>query len=326
MMEIDSTRKGVSVDDRALLKLIYRGRPETIAELATIAHLDIPELEAALRRLATHGAISIRGNLLEYANPSVWTAAAVETESRALRTATDDATARIESLVAHLPEMLRHWSVGEASGEPVPFFTRHGPRAAEDLWLDTSTESTGRAWAILPDVARFLHGDRERTSRFAEAFAGKQEVRALLPRSAVRDPRLLAVAEHFTDAGVEFRVMDDLPSWFWIDGDLLALPFEWGEGWPTSVLGVRNSALAELGRALFFELWRRADPIGVAADPWTPLLQLMRRGITLDSASRLLGINPRTGRRRIAAAMEHYGVVTLFALGVAWATDGHRDE
>lgn len=318
------------MDDRALLKLIYRGRPETVAELATLAHRDTPELtaelDAAVRRLETQGAIGVRGNRLEYPNPSVWIAAAVETESRALRTATEDASMRIETLVTHLPEMLRHWSVGESSGEPVPFFTRHGPRAAEDLWLDTSTEPTGRAWAVLPDVARFLHGDRERAARFAEAFAGKAEVRALLPRAAAHDPRLLAVADHFTDAGVEFRIMDDLPSWFWIDGDVLALPFEWGEGWPTSVLGVRNAALAELARALFSELWRRADPISVAPHPWTPLMQLMRRGITLESASRLLGVNPRTGRRRIAAAMEHYGVATLFALGVAWSTDGHREE
>ena len=35
-------------------------------------------------------------------------------------------------------------------------------------------------------------------------------------------------------------------------------------------------------------------------------------------------VNPRTGRRRIAAAMEHYGVSTLFALGVAWSADAER--
>ena len=50
----------------------------------------------------------------------------------------------------------------------------------------------------------------------------------------------------------------------------------------------------------------------------------MRQGVTLDSASRTLGVNPRTGRRRIAAAMEHYGVSTLFALGVAWSADAER--
>jgi hypothetical protein len=37
-------------------------------------------------------------------------------------------------------------------------------------------------------------------------------------------------------------------------------------------------------------------------------------------------VNPRTGRRRIAQAMQHYGVSTLFALGVAWAGAADRDR
>ena len=94
--------------------------------------------------------------------------------------------------------------------------------------------------------------------------------------------------------------------------------------WPTSVLGVRNAALAALGRSLFEQLWRQSESIGAVVYPWTPLLRLMRQGVTLDSASRTLGVNPRTGRRRIAAAMEHYGVSTLFALGVAWSADAER--
>ncbi|MGZ0713124.1 hypothetical protein ACWPKO_32790 (plasmid) [Coraliomargarita sp. W4R53] len=133
------------------------------------------------------------------------------------------------------------------------------------------------------------------------------------------------MSQRYAEVGVEFRVLDELPSWFWINGDMLALPFEWGEDWPTSILAVRNAAIAALGRSLFDELWRRSEVIGVAALPWTPLLQHMRRGITLDSASRALGINPRTGRRRVAAAMAHYGVSTLFALGVACAADADAD-
>jgi len=73
--------------------------------------------------------------------------------------------------------------------------------------------------------------------------------------------------------------------------------------------------------AYFATLWEAATPSRPTAEPWVPLLTLMRRGITLETASRLVGVNPRTGRRRIAQAMEHYGVSTLFALGVAWAAD-----
>jgi hypothetical protein len=314
-------RHNDSVDDRALLELIYRSRASTVTELALVGHLDEAEVVARLAVWEERGAVTVRDGALRYAHPASWTAKLVETQTRALRETTATATEQIASLVAELPAMLKHWSVGELSGDLAPVFARHGPTAAEDLWYETSGESTGSAWAVFPTVERFLTSDPERAARFAQAFAGKDSVRALLPRSTLADPRLLAVTERYAAAGVEFRVLDDLPSWFWIDGEILALPFEWGEDWPTSVLAVRNAALAALGRSLYEQLWSRSEPLGQVRHAWTPLLQLMRHGITLESASRTLGINPRTGRRRVAAAMEHYGVSTLFALGVAWSAD-----
>jgi hypothetical protein len=314
----------VVVDDRGLLELIYRSRPSTVAGLAAVSHLDEAEVSARVARLEEQGALSVRDGVIACRHPASGTARVVEAQPRAVRESSVSATAQIEALVAELPSMLRHWSVGEASGDLAPVFARHGPHAAEDLWYDTSLESTGTAWAVLPNVERYLRNDPARAARFGEAFARKQSVRALLPKSAMADDRLVAMAQGYAAFGVEFRVLDDLPSWFWIDGETLALPFEWGEDWPTSVLGVRNAALAALGRSLFEQLWRRSESIGVAVYPWTPLLRLMRQGVTLDSASRTLGVNPRTGRRRIAAAMEHYGVSTLFALGVAWSADAER--
>lgn len=310
------------MNDKELLELIYRSRPKTVAELATTAHADEGETADAVARLALRGAVSVRDGTIAYATPAMWTADVVEREVRTMRQTADEAASRIESLVADLPTLLRHWAVGEASGDLVPVFVRHGPKAAEDLWYDIAREGSDTAWSVLPDLGRYLQTDPARASRFAEMFAGKRSVRTLVPSSIAEDARLVAIAERYAAVGVEFRLLDDLPSWFWIDGDVLALPVEWGEGWPSSVVGVRNAALAELGRSLFRELWRRGEPIGGVEQPWAPLLVLMKQGITLDAASRRLGINPRTGRRRIAAAMEQYGVSTLFALGVAWAADG----
>ena len=310
------------MDDKALLELIYRSRPETVAELATTAHADVGETADAVVRLARSGAVSVRDGSIAYSTPAAWTADVVERDVRAMRQATDDAASRIEAIVGDLPALLRHWAVGEASGDLVPIFVRHGPHAAEDLWYDIARDGSDTAWAALPDLGRFLQSDPARASRFAEVFAGKRSVRALVPRSMAEDDRLVAIAARYAAVGVEFRILDDLPSWFWIDGEVLALPIEWGEGWPASVIGVRSAALAELGRSLFRELWRRGEPIGGVEQPWAPLLTLMKQGVTLDAASHRLGINPRTGRRRVAAAMEQYGVSTLFALGVAWAADG----
>ncbi|PRY67189.1 hypothetical protein B0I08_10783 [Glaciihabitans tibetensis] len=310
------------MEDRALLELIYRSRPETVAELAATAHADEGDIAHAVARLARGGAISVREGTIVYTTPAMWTAHVVEREVRAMRHTADEAASRIEALVADLPALLRHWAVGEASGDLVPVFVRHGPHAAEDLWYDIARDENDTAWAVLPDLERYLTTDPARSSRFAEVFAGRRSVRALVPRSMAADSRLVAIAARYAAVGVEFRLLDDLPSWFWIDGEVLALPVEWGEGWPASVVGVRSAALAELGRSLFRELWRRGEPIGGVEQPWAPLLRLMNQGVTLDAASRRLGINPRTGRRRIAAAMKQYGVSTLFALGVAWSADG----
>ncbi|MCU1407111.1 MAG: hypothetical protein JWQ43_3414 [Glaciihabitans sp.] len=310
------------MDDRALLELIYRSRPATVAELASTAHAPEGETADAVARLARKGAISVRNGSITYTTPAMWTAEVVEREVRAMRRAADGSASRIEGLVADLPALLRHWAVGEASGDAVPVFVRHGPQAAEDLWYDIARDESDSAWAVLPDLGRYLQSDPLRASRFAKAFAGKRSVRALVPRSVAQDARLVTIAAHYAAVGVEFRFLDDLPSWFWIDGEVLALPIEWGEGWPASVVGVRSAALADLGRSLFRELWHRGEPIGGVEQPWAPLLALMKQGVTLDAASHRLGINPRTGRRRVAAAMEQYGVSTLFALGVAWAADG----
>lgn len=310
------------MQDKALLELIYRSRPMTVAELATTAHADEGETERAVARIAHSGALSVHDGSITYATPATWTADIVEGEVRAMRQSTNEAASRIEALLSDLPGLLRHWAVGEASSDIVPVFVRHGPQAAEDLWYDIAREHSDTAWSVLPDLGRYLQTDPARAGRFAEMFASKRSVRALLPRSMATDPRLLAIAERYAAVGVEFRLLDDLPSWFWIDGDVLALPIEWGEGWPSSVIGVRSASIAELGRNLFRELWHRGEPIGGVEQPWAPLLMLMKHGVTLDAASRRLGINPRTGRRRIAAAMEQYGVSTLFALGAAWAADG----
>ncbi|HET8927431.1 MAG TPA: hypothetical protein VFN24_06325 [Microbacterium sp.] len=314
------------MDDDGLLALIYRSRPSTIAELATVAHLDHSEVVTRISRLQERGAVSVHAGLITCPHPGAWAARVIEDQTGGLRESASAAAAQIERIVEQLPALLSDWSVGEASGDVAPIFARHGPHAAEDLWYEISRESSGSAWGVFPNVERFQSTDPARAARFGAAFAGKQSVRGLLPKSVLEDARLVAMAQRYAEAGVDFRVLDDLPSWFWIDGDILALPFEWGEGWPTSILGVRSAPLAALGRTLYDALWRRSEAIGVASRPWTPLLQHMRRGITLDSASRALGINPRTGRRRVAAAMEHYGVSTLFALGVAWAADADRPE
>ncbi|MDH6180777.1 hypothetical protein M2152_000959 [Microbacteriaceae bacterium SG_E_30_P1] len=307
--------------DESLLALAYRGRPGTITELAHLSHRPVEEVRDAVARLRNRGQIGGRDGDLDYTNPADWAAESVAARATELRNNAQDLLGEMERIVATLPEMIGHWSVGQTSQDPIPVVTRHGLRASEDVWFEFGQRDAGTLEAVLPDITRFLTSPEERVARFSEAFRSKDAVRVILSKASVGDAAVQPLLLAFTAAGMEYRFMDDPPSWFWVDGAQLAVPYEWGEGRPTSVISVRNAALSGIVSAYFASLWQRAEPSIPVAHPWTPLLSLMRKGMTLDTASRTIGVNPRTGRRRIAQAMNHYGVSTLFALGTAWAAD-----
>jgi len=314
------------VNDETLLAVAHRGRPATIGELAALSQQPAEEVASAVDRLRRRGILGGEANELAYPSPAAWAAESVAARAESLRGTARDLLGEIERIVADLPRAIAHWSVGEASSNQMPVLTRHGPRASEDLWYELGIHDSGVLDAVLPDIARFLVSPADRVARFSAAMRGKEAVRVIIPSAAIAEPGLPELLRAFVAAGIECRMLDDPPSWFWVDGDHLAVPFEWGEDRPTSVLSVRNAALAGMVAAYFQTLWRASRPApdaaaAEAADSWTPLLELMRRGITLETASRIVGVNPRTGRRRIAQAMRRYGVSTLFALGVAWAAD-----
>ncbi|GGI39756.1 hypothetical protein GCM10010988_25660 [Cnuibacter physcomitrellae] len=308
------------MDDETLLAVIYRGRPATIEAVADLTHQTAEAARGAVDRLRERGVLGGDGEDVRYVHPAAWAAGTVADQSQRMREEAARSLVRIEDVVASLPSLLRDWAVGETSGDPVPVYTRHGPHASEDLWFEIAPHDTGTLYALLPEVDRFLEPDPERAARFGRALAGKDAVRVIMPTWAGDNPAALRSVEHYERSGVQYRLLDQPASWFWVDGDLLAVPFEWGEGRPTSVLCVRNASLAGMARDYFEQLWSRAASLEPPEHPWASLLVLMRQGTTLDTASRILGINPRTGRRRIAAAMEHYGVSTLFALGVMVGT------
>jgi hypothetical protein len=312
------------VRDDSLIAALHRGRPRTIAAAAELVHLAPADVLIAVDRFRALGLLGGEGEEIAYIPPADWAADAVLQHTVAARRATLEALDGIERLVGDLPSLLGAWSVGAAADDLVPTLLRHGPHASEDLWFDLVRRDSGTLIAVLPDVQRFLDPPTERALRFGQALAAKDRVRVIIPAEGIRDPRVLARIEAYQKAGVEYRLLETMPSWFWVDGEYLAVPFEWGETRPTSVLGVRHEALAGLVSAYFEQLWRQALPVDAAEQSWTSLLRLMRTGLTLETASHRLGINPRTGRRRISAAMEHYGAPTLFALGAAWSAEGGR--
>lgn len=312
----------LAADDEALLALLHRSRPASVVDAVEQSDRPAVRVRESLHRLAARGLVVVRDDGLRYPHPAVATADMVSARIGALRADTAASLDRIERLVADLPSILRQWSVGEAEASQVQTITLHGPVAAQNLWFEVADHHGGVLQAVIPDLSGWIAASDDRVELFVAATAAKDQLRGLVPEWVVHSDPDLARLRRFERAGVEFRTLESPPGWFWVDGDQVAVPLIWGDPRPVSVMAVRNAALADLARLYFDELWRRSGPLVPAAtEAWMPLLRLMRRGITLETASRMVGVNPRTGRRRIAAAMEHYGVPTLFALGVAAGAD-----
>jgi len=312
--------------DDALLDLLLRERLFDVDAVVTHSGLDRHAACAGLQRLADEGSLSLQDGVILLNPPAHAAAIAIE---RVLQAERVQAQARSDTLAGIVDSLARRsssWSFGEAVAQDrLSLQSAHGPHAAEDLWFAVQASRVGpggRVRAVLTDLDRYRTSSPERSRMFAKAMSSYSSVQALIPAMPL-DDRLTAMVHAFRDSGVEFRMLPDPPSWFWVDDrDVTGMPLVWGETAPQSVVAVASPVIAGIARAYFAELWQQASPVESASGGYGQLLHRMRRGMTLDAASRSLGITPRTGRRRIAAAMERYGVVTLFALGAAWAQDG----
>lgn len=235
----------------------------------------------------------------------------------------------IAALVEALPERMRHWAVGEAgTSHAIPIERWEGPWAAEYAWRDLfhrRKEIGSIPWetcGVFPNINRFRDPTAEGTASFAEAVSHYERARSIfqdpMPRFASK------FFEPYLDAGAEIKTHRNLPTWMWVDSDsTVAFPDTWGEADPTSVTLFHSPVLASLAIELFEQLWATGHSLPSRIDQaeWTPLLSAMHDGATLEVASRRLRISPRTGKRRLDAAMAYYGTNSLFELGIAWGTD-----
>lgn len=307
-----------------VLEAALRARPETVAELAALMKVPEFDLGPALERLATAGLLSSEGGTLRY--PDAPSSALAHHAASLLRDAEGRLTADLaeaRTLLAWLPRLLLDGPAGTPA-DALPLEVLHGPGAPEALWqAQLARRVPLTSDAVLPDARRVYRPDPDLRTPVRRVMSGPEHrARGIL---SVRDATHPDARDHIAlnvAAGIDLRMHPDPPSWFWInDDETVGLPLRWGEAWPTSVMAVTHPAVAGLARHVFDRLWAASSPLRPTDDGWDPLLRLMRAGATAETAAAALGISARTGRRRIAEAMEHYGTRTLFGLGVAWAAD-----
>lgn len=313
-------------DERAVLRAAMLARPETIAELAGLVESTPREVTAVVDRLHTAGYLQRDGDRVRYQPPGRLIADRLEALADRHEQRLHDELAELRALTSELPSLVDDWSTGAGSTDrTLPIEILHGPDAGTELWRRQLVRGTPLAAdAVLPDLHRFYAPDLQEQQGLMDGVSqGERRARAVISAAEAEHPAVRAQLPRFDRAGIEIRIHPNPPSWFWIHDDhTVGIPLVWGESWPTSVVAIHSRPVAAVLRELFDRLWRESVPAQAPERTWTPLLRLMRGGATLDAASRWLGIAPRTGRRRIAAAMDHYGAQTLFGLGVAWAESG----
>jgi hypothetical protein len=321
----------VTAPDFDLLATGLRSRASSVQELAGLGRRDEGSVRADLRELERHGYLTLSGDRIKYADlPG---ALAGDVTARA-----DDLLARLTGLVGELtgvaggfPEVVRAWTVGQRPGALAEIEVFHGESAVTDLWHHLlGRHALRRTDIALPDASSLFVADPGMQATWHEVIgADGNRARVLASLRDGTHPEAQARVGEEVAAGLELRLMPRPPSWFWVaDETIVALPLQWGEEWPTSVVAIHSRSVAGLASWAFEQLWDQAVPVGDddAGDDVDRdrLLRLMTNGATLEAASRALGISERTGRRRLAAAMDHYRAPNLLALGVAWGRRSRR--
>jgi len=309
-----------------LLSIALRARPDTVTELAELALRDPITVAVQVDELVDDGFLTLRGETIGYEPPAERVAQQVERRSSALSGELAAGLAQLSALVGQLPALVRDWELGGARSQgllEVEVF--HGWSAVTDLWHRViESKPLRRTDVVLPDASRLYVADPEMQATWHSVIGQPgHRARVIGNVAEVGRPEAAQRISEELAGGVDIRIGADLPGWFWVaDGEVVALPLVWGEQWPTSAIAVRSVAVAGLAQWVFDQLWATAVPVREGAASWGPLLQLMANGATLEAASHALGISDRTGRRRIADAMEHYRAPNLFALGAAWNQNG----
>lgn len=307
------------------LSTALTSRAATVQQLARLTLTTEDEVRAELEELDSLGYLELSGERISYRSPELVIAERAEELLRRTSTLVERQLQETEDLIRTAPRLLASWNEGSRRAEDSRTEALHGAFAPTDLWLQlVARRRILSIDGILPDASRILAADRPAQRVWREAIVDRGiRVRTILASSDVAAAAIDADAA----AGAEFRMVPRPPSWLWIaDDETVGLPFRWGDAWPTSVFATTDPAVVTLARWLYDRLWFEAAPVAADAKSWDPILALMSRGDTLESASYTLGISSRTGRRRIAAALDHFDVDGLFALGVAWQRARLADE
>jgi hypothetical protein len=305
-------------DVLAVLRTLYRVRPATVTALRQFDSIPRDRVDEILVTLEAAGYLQRTGDTLNLISPDLTTATSlisVMNEQLA-------AIAAASSAVQHLPILARDWELG-IGGEDSPLAAEviHGHQAQWDAWARYAIEMPPvRPLCMYPDlkvleslIAPDIAAVRERTGV-------DTALRGMLPAEVCADPANRPVLELLIAGGMEIRTLQSVPSLVYVDDGLYAaVPVNWGEHPPSSLLIVRNPTVVSALAYVMETQWALATPFESVEDGWQPVLRLLAQGLSDRAIAASLGGSVRTVQRRITEAMSDLGVSSRFELGVAWA-------
>lgn len=304
-----------------LLDAALRSRVTNVRELAELTGRELDVTVQLVEQLEELGFLSVTNELITYRRPDTAVAVLTETLLATLTSNMNANMAQAQGMLATVPRLLEAWSAGATDAHSLHIDVLHGPWAPADMWRLQFNRSVPRVSDVcMPDTSALFEGPVEYMSAFWERRAGYSlDVRLIMSLADATNPNGAARVLGELDSGVQIRMHPKPPSFFWVtDHDTVGVPLEWGQAWPTSVMAIQSPALAAILTWVYDRTWNEAVPVLEQVHPWEPMLKLMSQGLTMDSASHALGLTPRTGRRRVADAMAHYGTSSHFSLGAAW--------
>lgn len=305
----------------ALLELALRNRPHTLAELQRLSALPDEDFIPALSALQAARFISVSDGGLSYHRPEITVADHTRQTAEELTRLLTRKLAQAQEGLAHLPRLLQAWHEGATDSHHLQVAVNRGESAPADIWrLQSNRMLPKTADICMPFALPMFANNPARThAHWNSGAAEPTEVRFILGTADVSRPGARERLQQEVMAGVSFRVHPSAPSYFWITDDIVGLPGQWGEVWPEEVTAIQSPALAAALTLVFDQVWREALPLDAQGEqPWDGMLHLMSLGMTMESAANALGLTARTGRRRVAAAMDHFNASSHFTLGAAW--------
>lgn len=313
-----------ALDDLDLLAVALRSRAGTVASLAALSLIDERDVREGLLELERRGYLTVAGEEIRYADASAALVGDVRHRATELMDRIGGLLGDLVGVVDHVPGLVRAAAIGQAGDQLGEVEVFHGESAVTDLWHHLlGRNPLRRTDVVLPDASHLFVADPEMQATWHQVVSAPGNRARVI--GAIADgthPDAQARVAQELAAGVEVRLMQEPPSWFWVaDEAIVAVPLGWGEAWPTTVVAVHSTALAGMASWAFEQLWGQAVAVRREQASWDPLIRLICNGATVEGAARTLGISERTGRRRMADAMSHYRVSNPVALGVAWGRE-----